>query len=87
MRSQVSEVEVTKLKSQLTVQKKELEAAAAASLEKAEEAFTKQLAEMQTLLADYQTQVCRLFSQLHNGGQAVLAIWGGGIVWALTMRV
>ena len=45
------------MKSQLTVQKKELEAAAAASLEKAEEAFTKQLAEMQTLLADYQTQV------------------------------
>ena len=46
-----------KLKTQLEAQKKELEAAAAASLEKAEEAFTKQLAEMQTLLADYQTQV------------------------------
>lgn len=55
--TQASEAEVSKLKEQLESQKKELEAAAAASLEKAEEAFTKQLAEMQTLLADYQTQV------------------------------
>lgn len=48
---------VTQLKAQIESQKVELEAAAAASLEKAEEAFTKQLTEMQTLLADYQTQV------------------------------
>lgn len=48
---------VTQLKAQIESQKVELEAAAAASLEKAEEAFTKQLAEMQTLLSDYQTQV------------------------------
>jgi hypothetical protein len=48
---------VTKLKAQLETQKAELESAAAQSLEKAEEAFTKQLAEMQALLADYQTQV------------------------------
>jgi hypothetical protein len=48
---------VAQLRTQIDNQKKELEAAAAASLEKAEEAFTKQLAEMQTLLADYQTQV------------------------------
>jgi hypothetical protein len=54
---QASEEQVTKLKAQLEKQKAELEAAAAAKLEEAEAAFTKQLAEMQTLLADYQTQV------------------------------
>jgi hypothetical protein len=54
---QASEEQVTKLQVQLEKQKAELEAAAAAKLEEAEAAFTKQLAEMQTLLADYQTQV------------------------------
>jgi len=68
--TQVSEAAVSQLRSQLQAQKKELEAAAAASLEKAEETFTKQLAEMQTLLADYQTQV---------GGRGMGGFfWGGG---------
>jgi hypothetical protein len=54
---QASEEQVTKLQAQLEKQKVELEAAAAAKLEEAEASFTKQLGEMQTLLADYQTQV------------------------------
>jgi hypothetical protein len=58
---QASAEQVTKLTAQLEQQKVELEAAAAAKLEEAEAAFTKQLAEMQTLLADYQTQVCSLW--------------------------
>jgi hypothetical protein len=35
-----------------------MQAAAASSLEKAEETFSKQLSDMQALLSDYQTQVC-----------------------------
>lgn len=60
---QASEEQVSQLTAQLESQKAELEAAAAAKLEEAEASFSKQLAEMQTLLADYQTQVgvgCRV---------------------------
>lgn len=48
---------MAKLTAELETQKKELEEIAAKKLEEAEATFNKQLAEMQTLLADYQTQV------------------------------
>jgi malate synthase len=63
---QASEAEVTKLKADLQQQKTDLEAAAAAKLEEAEATFTKQLAEMQTLLSDYQTQVRTTVLSLSN---------------------
>ncbi len=46
------------MKSKLKVQRKEMEEIAAAKLEEAEATFSKQLAEVQGLLDDYQSQVC-----------------------------
>eukprot|EP00775_Hariotina_reticulata_P004743 gene4743-4993_t len=71
---QTSEAAVAKLKAALQQQKTDLEAAAAAKLEEAEATFTKQLAEMQTLLADYQTQVIELSKQNNSLEEEALAL-------------
>ncbi len=55
---QTAEAEIEDLKSKLKVQRKEMEEIAAAKLEEAEATFSKQLAEVQGLLDDYQSQVC-----------------------------